>query len=120
MLDIAALCLVVTALLTYLNHRLTRLPMAIGVMVIALGLSLVIVLLDAWGVSHALRRYEESFLRAIDFSDVLTQGMLSFLLFAGAPGAALLWSAAGLGAGTDLGRSARRHFGGAGVVAAGK
>ena len=39
MLDIAALCLVVTALLTYLNHRLTRLPMAIGVMVIALGLS---------------------------------------------------------------------------------
>lgn len=40
MLDIAALCLVVTALLTYLNHRLTRLPMAIGVMVTALlGLS---------------------------------------------------------------------------------
>ena len=32
---IAALCLVVTALLTYLNHRLTRLPMAIGVMVAA-------------------------------------------------------------------------------------
>ena len=30
MLDIAALCLVVTALLTYLNHRFTRLPMAIG------------------------------------------------------------------------------------------
>ena len=84
MLDIAALCLVVTALLTYLNHRFTRLPMAIGVMVIALGLSLVIVLLDAWGVSHALRRYEESFLRSIDFSDVLMQGMLSFLLFAGA------------------------------------
>ncbi len=84
MLDIAALCLVVTALLTYLNYRLTRLPMAIGVMVIALGLSLVIVLLDAWGVSHALRRYEESFLRSIDFSDVLMQGMLSFLLFAGA------------------------------------
>ena len=84
MLDIAALCLVVTALLTYLNHRFTRLPMAIGVMVIALALSLVIVLLDAWGVSHALRQYEESFLRAIDFSDVLMQGMLSFLLFAGA------------------------------------
>ncbi len=84
MLDIAALCLVVTALLTYLNHRFTRLPMAIGVMVIALGLSLAIVLLDAWGMSHALRQYEESFLRSIDFSDVLMQGMLSFVLFAGA------------------------------------
>nr|WP_255493417.1 hypothetical protein [Polaromonas sp. H6N] len=38
MLDIAAACLVVTALLAYLNHRSVRLPMTIGVMVITLGL----------------------------------------------------------------------------------
>jgi CPA1 family monovalent cation:H+ antiporter len=84
MLDIAASCLVVTALLAYLNHRFVRLPTAIGVMVIALVLSLVIVALDVAGVSHALRSYEESLLRSIDFSDVLMQGMLSILLFAGA------------------------------------
>jgi len=84
MLDIAAACLVVTALLAYLNHRFVHLPTAIGVMVIALGLSLVIVALDVVGVSHALRTYEESLLRSIDFSDVLMQGMLSLLLFAGA------------------------------------
>jgi len=84
MLDIAATCLVVTALLAYLNHRFVRLPTTIGVMVIALGLSLVIVALDVVGVSHALRTYEESLLRSIDFSDVLMQGMLSLLLFAGA------------------------------------
>jgi CPA1 family monovalent cation:H+ antiporter len=84
MLDIAATCLVVTALLSYLNHRLVGLPTTIGVMATALGCSLAIVGLDAMGIAHALRQYEESLLRAIDFSDVLMQGMLSLLLFAGA------------------------------------
>lgn len=84
MLDIAATCLVITALLAYLNHRFIRLPTTIGVMVIALVLSLGIVMLDALGLDHGLRQYEESFVRSIDFSDVLMQGMLSLLLFAGA------------------------------------
>ncbi len=84
MLDIAAICLVVTALLAYLNHRFVRLPTTIGVMAIALGISLVLLGLNALGLDHGLRQYEESFLRSIDFSDVLMQGMLSFLLFAGA------------------------------------
>ena len=84
MLDIAAICLVVTALLAYLNHRFVRLPTTIGVMVIALVLSLSIVALDATGLVPSLRLYEESLLRSIDFSGVLMQGMLSLLLFAGA------------------------------------
>jgi len=84
MLDIAATCLVITALLAYVNHRFVRLPTTIGVMVIALCLSLAIVALDSVGWIHALRRYEESLLRSIHFSDVLMQGMLSLLLFAGA------------------------------------
>ncbi len=84
MLDIAAICLVVTALLAYLNHRFVRLPTTIGVMAIALFISLVMVGLDLLDLDHGLRQYEESFLRSIDFSDVLMQGMLSFLLFAGA------------------------------------
>jgi monovalent cation:H+ antiporter, CPA1 family len=84
MLDIAAACLVVTALLAYLNHRFIGLPTSIGVMVSALALSLLLVLLDAFGIGSAVRAYEESLLRSIDFSDVLMQGMLSLLLFAGA------------------------------------
>lgn len=36
MLDVAAICLTLTAVLAYLNHRFVRLPMTIGVMVIAL------------------------------------------------------------------------------------
>ena len=84
MLDIAAACLVVTALLAYVNHRVTKLPTTIGVMVIALVISLTIIALSRLGLDHGLRSYEESFVRSIDFSDVLMQGMLSFLLFAGA------------------------------------
>ncbi|WP_043696011.1 sodium:proton antiporter [Luteibacter sp. 9133] len=84
MLDVAAFCLVVTALLAYLNHRFLRLPATIGVMAIALIISLGIVGLHALGIDHGLKAYEQSLLRSIDFSDVLMQGMLSFLLFAGA------------------------------------
>ncbi len=84
MLDIAAICIVATALLAYANHRWVRLPTTIGVMAIALLLSLAIIGLDQLGLDAGVRDYETEFLRSIDFSDVLMQGMLSFLLFAGA------------------------------------
>ncbi|MGP1677602.1 MAG: cation:proton antiporter [Burkholderiales bacterium] len=84
MLNIAAVCLVITALLAYLNHRFVGMPTTIGVMAAALAFSLALVGLDAMGVAHGLRVYEESLLRSIDFSDVLMQGMLSLLLFAAA------------------------------------
>lgn len=84
MLDIAAICLVITALLAYLNHRFVGMPSTIGVMAASLALSLVLVGLDAAGLAQGLRQYEESLLRSIDFSSVLMQGMLSLLLFAGA------------------------------------
>ena len=84
MLEIGASCLVLTALLAYLNHRFIGLPITIGVMVSALLMSLGLVALDALGIASGLRKYEESLLRSIDFSTVLIQGMLSLLLFAGA------------------------------------
>ena len=84
MLDIIALTLVITALLAYLNHRFVGLPTAIGVMATALALSLAIVGLNALGVAQHLFAAEEKLLRSIDFRDVLLDGMLSLLLFAGA------------------------------------
>lgn len=84
MFDIAAICLVATAVMAYLNHRFVRLPTTIGVMAIALFLSLGLIILDALGIDYGLRRYEQSFVQSIDFSNVLMQGMLSLLLFAGA------------------------------------
>jgi len=84
MLDVAATCLVVTALLAYLNHRFLRLPTSIGVMVAALSLSLLLVGLDALGLLVGLHTRETTLLHSIDFSELLMQGMLSLLLFAGA------------------------------------
>ena len=83
MLNIVAVLLVLTAALSYLNHRYLRWPMTIGVMAIALGLSLAIIGLDKLGF-ETLRGQQHNLLTSIDFSRVLMQGMLSFLLFAGA------------------------------------
>ncbi len=83
MFDVAVICLVLTALLAYCSHRFLRLPTTIGVMAIAMLLSFALVGLDRLGIS-GLHDYEVSLLSSIDFSQVLMQGMLSLLLFAGA------------------------------------
>ncbi len=84
MLEIAAIFLVITALLAYVNARFIGLPSTIGVMVSALLLSLALVGLNIVGIDLGLHSAEESLLKSIDFSTVLMQGMLSLLLFAGA------------------------------------
>jgi CPA1 family monovalent cation:H+ antiporter len=84
MLDIAAALLVLTALLSYANQRWLKLPTTIGVMAISLGLSLALVALDAIGLASGLHAREQELIGSIDFSELLMQGMLSLLLFAGA------------------------------------
>jgi monovalent cation:H+ antiporter, CPA1 family len=84
MLNIVAVCLAITSLMAYVNHRFIKLPTAIGVMAVALVVSLLLVVLDRLGIASVLHDAEISLLQSIDFSDVLMQGMLSFLLFAGA------------------------------------
>lgn len=83
MLDIIAVFLCITAVLAFLNRRYVGLPPAIGVMGIALILSLLNMTFDALGF-HTLHKLEQSLLESIDFSELLMQGMLSLLLFAGA------------------------------------
>ena len=83
MLDIAAVFLSITAVLAYFNRRHFGFPPTIGVMIIALSLSLASIGLDKAGFGM-LRSYEESLLQSVDFSELLMQGMLSLLLFAGA------------------------------------
>ncbi|WP_428945875.1 cation:proton antiporter [Pantoea sp. FN060301] len=83
MLNVVAIFLSITALLAYLNRRYVGLPPAIGVMAIALVLSLLNMLADVLGF-HTLSLLERSLVESVDFSDLLMQGMLSLLLFAGA------------------------------------
>jgi len=84
LLDIAASLLVLTALLSYVNQRWLGLPTTIGVMATSLALSLVLVALDAVGLAGGLHAQEQGLIQSIDFSELLMQGMLSLLLFAGA------------------------------------
>ncbi len=82
--DAAAILIVLAAVLGYLNHRFVRLPQSIGLTVMGAIASLMVVGLDrvlpASSVSHDIA----AFIAGIDFHATLMDGMLSFLLFAGA------------------------------------
>ena len=82
-LDAAAIVVSVTAVLAYVNHRYLRLPPNIGVLILALLASLALVLSDALGFG-AVEVQAVALLATVDFDYTLLQGMLSFLLFAGA------------------------------------
>ncbi len=81
-LEISAIFLSITALLTYINHRF-GLPTTIGVMVISILLSIVAIFLGFLGFDQLID-YEMSLLDQLDFTEVLLDGMLSMLLFAAA------------------------------------
>ncbi|MGZ5888144.1 MAG: cation:proton antiporter [Ramlibacter sp.] len=81
--DLIPIFVVVTALIAWLNARFLKLPSTIGVTAAALMLSILAMLLHLAGVT-APEHYAQRLLGHIDFSEVLMQGMLSVLLFAGA------------------------------------
>ena len=80
--QVIALLITLTALFSYVNYRVFRLPTTIGVMLIALVFSLAMVGLKQLG--FPVKVITSEVLGQIDFDATLLQGMLSFLLFAGA------------------------------------
>jgi CPA1 family monovalent cation:H+ antiporter len=76
-----ALLLVLAAAFAYLNTRFLHLPPAIGLMVLGLVASLALVGLARLGVTPVLRL--AGVVGKIDFSALVMQVMLGFLLFAG-------------------------------------
>ena len=70
------------ALFSYVNHRLLKLPITIGLMAVALVFSLVLLVLGKFG--FGIEAEAQRFIGAIDFNEALMHGMLGFLLFAGA------------------------------------
>ena len=82
-LDIAGVLISVAAVMSFLNYRFVKLPSAIGLMLIALALSLGLIVLGELGLA-GVEQAAERFVASIDFNVTLMHGMLSFLLFAGA------------------------------------
>ena len=77
-----SLVIVVAALFSFVNHRLIGLPTIIGVTLIALAMSLVLIIAGAIGLP--VREAVAVSLGRLDFGRVVLDGMLAFLLFAGA------------------------------------
>jgi Na+:H+ antiporter len=95
--DVSALLLTLSALFGWINRRFLHLPRSIGLLLMGLIVSVLLagagaVLPDAAGYT-GLREA----LQQIDFTSVLMNGMLAFLLFAGALNVhvPLLWERAG-------------------------
>ena len=75
--------IVLAALFSYVNVRYVKLPMTIGIMVIAMMVSVGVRLFGGEifsGLAHRL----ESLLQGFDFTEILMGAMVNFLLFAGA------------------------------------
>ncbi len=80
--QIIAILISLTAMFSYLNHRWFKLPATIGVMLIALLMSLG--LIAAGNFAPWMHDAAVNLTKQIDFNTTLMEGMLCFLLFAGA------------------------------------
>ena len=72
------------AVLGYINHRFFGLPSSIGLTLMGALASLLVIGVDRLLPGSQLSGAVTDFLKSIDFHTVLMDGMLSFLLFAGA------------------------------------
>ena len=82
--EIAAILISLSALFGYLNHNYLRLPHTIGQVFMALLASLVIIIVDISSSTISIASDLAEWMQKVDFYDTLMNGMLSFLLFAGA------------------------------------
>lgn len=85
MLTAFALLLSVTAVLAFLNERFFRLPTTVGVTLAGALSSMLLIALDALGLTGP-RGWAAGLLETLDFTDFVLNGILSILLFAGALG----------------------------------
>ena len=77
-----SILIVLSAGFAYINFRILKLPDSIGLMLVSLLFSILILIIGHFYPS--LIDVLSATLESIDFSELLLEGMLSFMLFAGA------------------------------------
>ncbi len=82
--EISAFLLVLSAAFGWLNVRVFKLPHTIGLLVMALAASGALIVFDLIVPSSNVREVVAAAVGQIDFFEALMNGMLAFLLFAGA------------------------------------
>lgn len=81
--ELSAILLTLSAALGWINHKCLPLPNTIGLLVMSVAASLILVAVDAaYPKRHLFEPLTQALLR-IDFTEVVMNGMLAFLLFAG-------------------------------------
>lgn len=81
-LDFITILIILAAFFLLVNVKVLKLPSTIGLMIMALSLSLFIIFGEL--IFRTLKEMADNLMTEFDFSKVLFQVMLSFLLFAGA------------------------------------
>lgn len=79
---IITVLVVFSSLFAYVNVRFLRLPNTIGLMIMAIVLTLIVLIVGTFNSSVTAEA--EKFIESIDLSDLILDVLLSFLLFAGA------------------------------------
>lgn len=82
--NLIAILTTAAAMAAYLNHRFIKLPMNVGLMALSVSFSLGLLILNHFGIGHDVAAATIELLHSVDFSTTVMQGMLCFLLFAGA------------------------------------
>jgi len=83
LINIIAIIISISSAFSYINYRFIKLPTTIGVLIIAIICSLILIAISSL-VYIQFEKSAELIIYSIDFDQTLMQGMLSFLLFAGA------------------------------------
>lgn len=83
-LQITSLLIVLAGTFGAINYLFLKLPSSIGILVVAFFASLAVMGLDLLIPAASIADEVRGFVRGIDFSDTLLEGMLGLLLFAGA------------------------------------
>ncbi|EAQ82338.1 cation:proton antiporter [Blastopirellula marina] len=82
--NIAGILVALAAAFAFINHKLLKLPTTVGLMLLAMVHAVVLLLID-WIVPEAgALSAAATLIGSIDFDQTLMQGMLGYLLFAGA------------------------------------
>ena len=84
MLELPAIILVCVTIFGYLNYRYLKLPLTVGLVLIALIAGVGGLFMDNFAPSLRISSQINDLLNQVDFNKTLMNGMLSFLLFAGA------------------------------------
>lgn len=84
MLELPAIILTCVSIFGFINHRYLKLPITVGLVLIALVSALIVLGIDSIAPALGVSETVQNWLDEIDFNRTLMHGMLSFLLFAGA------------------------------------